>query len=722
MKNFRVEHADDGVAVLIWDMPGKSMNVIDQSVMDELDAFIDWAQAEASLKGVVITSGKTSFSGGADLGMLAGYANLSDVSSTAEKVAARDAVARLGTMYRKLETGGKPFVAAINGTCMGGALELALACHYRIATDDPRAKLGLPEARVGLLPGAGGTQRLPRMIGAQPALRLMMRGEHIDPQEALRLKLIDEVQPAAAILAAAKRWIADKGTAIQPWDRKDGSYVDNPYSPKGMATWSSANALYRKESFDNYHAQQAILACVYEGLLVKTIDAGLLIERDYFAKLLLGSQSKTMIRSMFHSMQDLNKGARRPKGEKDSKINRLGVVGSGFMGSGIALASARSGIEVVLIDVDLGSAEKAIGQTRVFFDKEMAKGRATAQEKSDVLGRMKATTDFAALADCDLVIEAVFENRAVKAETWAKIDKAMNNNGLRASNTSTLPITSLAAQVRDAGNFIGTHFFSPVDKMQLVEIIMGEKTSPAALAKAMDYVKQIRKTPIIVNDSRGFFTSRVVTAHIAEAHFMLEEGVPAVLIEHAGRMAGMPVGPLALADEIALDLQWKIMTATKADLGSAYVDGPIDRILQAMVVERQRLGRKNRKGYYDYPEDGKKRLWPGLTEIVAAKAAENFDIEVLKERILLIQALETARCFSEKVLTDVREADVGAILGFGFAPFTGGPLSYIDTMGTRRFVDKCNAHAAAYGPRYLPPNLLIEMAKNNELFYERFAP
>jgi 3-hydroxyacyl-CoA dehydrogenase/enoyl-CoA hydratase/3-hydroxybutyryl-CoA epimerase len=575
---------------------------------------------------------------------------------------------------------------------------------------------------VGLLPGAGGTQRVPRLIGAQEALKLMLRGAFVEPQDALKLGLVHRVAPLGDIVNLAKQWIRDGGRPVQPWDEKGFKAPGGaPYSPQGMHMWAAANALYRKETHDNYDAQRAIMACVYEGLAVKTIDAGLLIERDYFAKLMFGQQSKVMIRSLFHSVQELNKGARRPKAEPPGKVSTLGIVGAGFMGSGIAYVSALAGMNVILLDRDVTSAEKGKVHTARLFDRDIARGRATEAQKAAVLARMQTADDYATLSSCDLVIEAVFENRALKDEVWRKIDAAMAPPALRASNTSTLPITGLAEYVEDQTNFIGIHFFSPVDKMQLVEIIMGKKTSSAALAKALDYVKQIKKTPIVVNDSRGFFTSRVVTTHIAEGHYMLAEGVPPVLIENAGKLAGMPVGPLALADEVALDLLLKIKQATKADLGRDYQEGPTDRILEEMVVKRERFGRKNGKGFYDYPESGKKRLWPGIGEIVKLKPAEKFDVEEIKERLLLIQALETARCFEEHVLTDVREADVGAILGFGFAPFTGGPLSYIDTMGVDRFVAKCRANANKHGPRYAPPQLLTDMAKSQESFYGRFA-
>jgi 3-hydroxyacyl-CoA dehydrogenase/enoyl-CoA hydratase/3-hydroxybutyryl-CoA epimerase len=722
MQNFQLARRDDGILVFSWNMPDRSMNVIDESVMDDLESLISTLAIDADVRGAIVTSGKSSFSGGADLGMLAALGRLTIGSPAEDKRQARDAVARLGEIYRRLETCGKPVAAAINGTCLGGAFELALACHYRVSTDDPNAKLGLPESKVGLLPGAGGTQRLPRLIGTEAALKLMMKGTHINPHDALQLGALHEIAPTHELVERAASWIRSGGDAVQPWDRPGYKIPGGlPYSKSGLLMWMAANALYRKETFDNYDAQRAILSCVHDGLLVKSIEQGLRIERDYFAKLLFGRQSKVMIRSLFHSTQELNKGARRPREEPVSRVQRIGIVGAGFMGAGIAHVSARAGIEVVLIDRDTATAERGRQHTAEVFEREISRGRASEAEKRGALERIHAGSDHAALKTCDLVIEAVFEDRSVKAEAWQSIDRVMPDTALRASNTSTLPITSLAAHVVRPENFIGIHFFSPVDRMQLVEIIMGKQTSPSALARAIDYVKQIRKTPVVVNDSRGFFTSRVVTAHIAEAHHMLEEGVPPVLIEHAGRMAGMPVGPLALADEIALDLQWKILMATKSDLGSAYHEGPMDRILEEMVVKRGRFGRKNGMGYYDYPASGRKRLWPGLAGIVASRPAQQFDFGSLKERILLIQALETARCFAEKVLTDVREADVGAILGFGFAPFTGGPLSYIDTMGAEAFVRKCRSYARLYGSRYEPPALLKDMARKRTGFYDSFA-
>jgi 3-hydroxyacyl-CoA dehydrogenase / enoyl-CoA hydratase / 3-hydroxybutyryl-CoA epimerase len=725
--NFRTETSPEGVLIVTWDMPGRSMNVIDGAVIGELEALVERITTDKSIRAAVITSAKPAFCAGADLAMLEAacehYRNAR--TSEGEEAATRtlqQEAGRLSRLCRALETCGKPIAAGINGTALGGGFELCLACHYRVVAEDADIKLGLPESRVGLLPGAGGTQRLPRLIGAKDALPLMLRGRHIAPAEALKLGAVHKLAPAARLLDEAKDWVLNHARTSQPWDEKGfrlpGGEV---YSPQGLQLWSAANALYRKETFDNYDAQRAIMKCVYEGLTVKTIDAGLAIESRYFTSLLRGSQAANMIRSLFTSMQALGKGARRPVSEPQSNARTLGLLGAGFMGAGIAYVSARAGIDVVLIDRDIDSAERGKAHAAKLMDREIDKGRASAADKQAVLDRITPAVDYDRLKPCDLVIEAVFEDRDLKAEVLPQAEGQIEPGAILASNTSTLPITGLASTIERPDRFIGIHFFSPVDRMQLVEIILGRETAPAALAKALDYVRQIRKTPIVVNDSRGFFTSRVVMTYIAEGHYMLDEGVPAALIENAGRMAGMPVGPLALNDEVALDLSWKILQATKKDLGEAYEPRAIDRILEDMVVKRGRHGRKNAKGFYDYPQDGRKRLWSGIAE-VARPRADGFDVERLKERLILIQALETARCFEEGVLTDVREADVGAILGFGYAPFTGGPLSYIDTVGPATLVDTCKAYAEALGPRYQPPALVRDMARANDGFYRRFPP
>jgi 3-hydroxyacyl-CoA dehydrogenase/enoyl-CoA hydratase/3-hydroxybutyryl-CoA epimerase len=463
------------------------------------------------------------------------------------------------------------------------------------------------------------------------------------------------------------------------------------------------------------------LQVVYEGLLVP-FDHALRIEQRWFAKIVRSPQAAAMTRSLFVSLQELNKGARRPAQVPASRIKRVGIIGAGFMGASIGYVTAQAGIDVVLIDEDQEKADRGKAVSEKLISEQVKRGRASDAERGALLARITATPDYAALKNCDLVIEAVFERRDVKAQTIKRAQDIIGSNVIFGSNTSTLPITTLANEFKDPARFIGIHFFSPVEKMMLVEIILGKHTGDAALATAMDYVRAIKKTPIVVNDSRGFYTSRVVGTYIREGHLMLSEGVPPAMIENVARAAGMPVGPLALNDEVAVDLAWKILQATEADLGPQGVDPRQKALLEQMVDKLGRNGRKNRKGFYDYPEQGPKRLWPGLAQLQPNRLGpDDVDIDELKARLLGIQALETARCFEEQVLTDVREADVGSILGFGFAPFSGGTLSYIDMMGVATFVEQCRKLEAKYGERFKPAQLLVDMAAKGESFYGRFA-
>jgi 3-hydroxyacyl-CoA dehydrogenase/enoyl-CoA hydratase/3-hydroxybutyryl-CoA epimerase len=489
-----------------------------------------------------------------------------------------------------------------------------------------------------------------------------------------------------------------------------------------MMVFPPANALYRRETYDNYPAARAILQVVYEGLQLP-MDQALRVESRYFAKILRSPEAAAMIRSLFVSMQELNKGARRPAEVPAKPIKKIGVLGAGFMGAGIAYVSAQAGIDVVLIDRDQEAADKGKAHSQKLISDQINRGRATGADRDALLARITATPDYTALADCDLIIEAVFEDRTVKEEVIAKAQAAIGKQTVFGSNTSTLPISSLAKTFKDPGRFVGIHFFSPVDRMMLVEVILGKKTGDAALAAALDYVRAIRKTPIVVNDSRGFYTSRVVGTYIREGHLMLAEGVPAAMIENVGRMAGMPVGPLSLNDEVAVDLAWKILKATEADLGPDAIDVRQKALLEEMVEKRGRYGRKNSKGFYDYPQSGPKRLWPGLADLQTTKLdPDSLDIEELKTRLLAIQALESARCVEEGVVTDMREADVGSILGFGYAPFTGGTISYIDGMGTKAFVELCKELAKHYGSRFKPGRLLRDLSSTGETFYGRFPP
>jgi len=728
MANFKFDVDADGIALVTWDMPGRSMNVIDMGVIEELAGLVEKVATDAAIKGAVITSAKDAFCGGADLTMLermgAIYADLvKNKGGEAAALYVFEESRKLSLLYRRIETCGKPWVCALNGTAMGGGFELALACHQRIAADNPKTRLGLPEIKIGLFPGAGGTQRIARMLPPADALQYLLKGDQLKLDRAKAMKLIDAVVPPADLVKASKDWIKAGGKAVKPWDEKGFKLPGGPvYSKAGMMVFPPANAIYRRETYDNYPAARAILQVVYEGLQLD-MDTALRVESRWFAKILRSPEAASMIRTLFVSMQELNKGARRPADVPPTSFKKIGVIGAGFMGAGIAQVSAAAGLAVVLIDRDQETADKGKAGVHKSLTDRVNKGRMKSAERDALLSLITPTPDYGALKDCDLVIEAVFEDRKIKAEVIAKVQAAIGDKVIFASNTSTLPITSLAAEFKDQQRFIGIHFFSPVDRMMLVEIILGKQTGDKALAAALDYVRAIRKTPIVVNDSRGFYTSRVVGTYIREGHLMLAEGVPAAMIENVGRMAGMPVGPLSLNDEVAVDLAWKILKATEADLGAAAIDPRQKTLLEEMVEKRGRFGRKNGKGFYDYPQGQPKKLWPGLADLQPVKLdPDGIDVQELKDRLLAMQALETARCFEEKVLTDVREADVGSILGFGFAPFSGGTLSYIDMMGAQRFVELCRKLEAKYGARFAPSKLLLDLASHNEGFYQRFAP
>jgi 3-hydroxyacyl-CoA dehydrogenase/enoyl-CoA hydratase/3-hydroxybutyryl-CoA epimerase len=726
LTQFKFEVDGDGIALLTWDMPGRPMNVLTPQVIDELEAVIEKVAGDAAIKGCVITSAKDAFSAGADLTVL--KAGKDDYEKALKEQGPEAAMRQFyenarrgGLVYRKLETCGKPFAAAINGMALGGGFELPLACHYRVLADDDKTRVGLPEIKIGLFPGAGGTQRVPRLMQTGDALQMLLKGDPLKPKIAKMQNLVHELAPKAEVVEKAKAWIRNGGKGVAPWDEKGFKLPSGKvFSPTGMMIWPAANALYRRETQDNYPAAKAILQCVYEGLQLP-MDAALRVEGRYFANILRSPVAAAMIRSLFISMGELNKGARRPANEPKTNIRKVGVIGAGFMGAGIAYVSASAGLDVVLIDRDMAAAEKGKSYSDKLISGRLAKGRATAAEKDALLARITPSADYADLKGCDLVVEAVFEDRGVKAEATRKAVEALGPDIVFASNTSTLPITSLAGNHPKPENFIGIHFFSPVEKMLLVENIMGAKTGSRALATALDFVRIIKKTPIVVNDTRGFYANRCVGNYIREGHLMLMEGVPAAMIENVARMAGMPVGPLSLNDEVALDLAWKVLQATKKDLGAAVIDPAQEQLLETMVVRNERLGRKNGKGFYDYPEKGPKTLWPGLAALQATKLdPDTLDVNELKQRLLVTQAVEAARTVEEGVVTDPREADVGSIIGFGFAPWSGGTLSYIDMMGAKKFVELCDRLAAKYGARFAPPKLLRDMAAKGETFYGRF--
>jgi len=726
MENFKIDVDAEGVALITFDVPGRSMNTITGSVTRELVEIATLVKGDAAIKGVVLTSGKpTGFCAGADLGELgsADAAPAKPLTAEEKLQAAFKGGFTLNATLRQLETCGKPIAIALEGLALGGGLEIALAGHYRVVADNPKLQLGLPEAKVGLLPGAGGTQRLPRMIGVQQALPLILQGTPIDAKTALKLGVANEMVAPGETVAAARKWVLEKGDAVQPWDKKGFKIPGGgPYAPGGAMTFVGGNAMLAKTTYRNYPQQIAIMQAVFEGIQVP-IDAALRIETRYFVKSMANPSAKNMVRSLFLSMQALAKGANRPAGFPKFDIKKVAVLGAGMMGAGVAYVQAVAGIETVLIDQSQEAAEKGKAYSKNLLDKAVSRGKMSQEKADGILALITPTTDYAHVKGSDFVVEAVFENREIKADVTAKAEAQLEAHAVFGSNTSTLPITGLAkASIRPA-SFIGVHFFSPVDKMGLVEIILGMETSQETVAKAVDYVLKIRKTPIIVNDSRGFYTSRCFGTYVGEGIAMLAEGVKPAIIENIGKMTGMPVAPLAMNDEVALDLGYKVRQQTKKDLGDAYRATPADAIIEKMVVGLERFGRKNKKGFYDYAADGSKRIWPGLTDVVATTIGE-MDPETIaeyKKRLLYIQALETARCFEEGVITDPRDADIGSILGWGFAPYTGGTISLIDGLGLAKFVAECDALAQKFGERFKPNALLRDMAAKGETFYGRFG-
>lgn len=740
MINYNVD--SDGIATITWDMPGRSMNVLNEGSITAYRDALGKALKDDKVKGIIITSGKDTFIAGADLEMLM-------AADTTDAAKLTDQFSQLQKLFRGQETGGKPVVAAINGTALGGGFEICLASHYRIAAANPKTKIGQPEVKIGLLPGAGGTQRIPRLVGVMNAAPILIEGKDLTVDAAKTLGLIHEVVPADQLLARAKAWLtaenketvvpvyAGKGgkpvdsRAVQPWDKPGFKTPGFPggqvWSPPGVQTFIGGNAMIAGKTNGVYPAPKAIMSCVYEGLQLP-FDSGLKVETRYFVSLLRDPVAKSMIRTLFFGLQEANKLARRPKGVAKQEYKKLGVLGAGLMGAGIATVSLQAGLDIVLVDRDQAAADKGKAHIAGELDKLVKRGRLDQAKRDAMLAKVTATPDFAALKGVDLVIEAVFENREVKAEATRKAEAQIDKTAIFASNTSTLPITGLAEASARPENFIGLHFFSPVEKMPLVEIIVGKKTSQETLARAMDFVQKIRKTPIVVNDSRGFFTSRVCGAFISEGHRMLKEGIPAAMIENCAKFAGMPVGPLSLNDEVAIDLSWKIMDQTKRDAeaaGQKYEGSGADEILELMVKKLERFGRKNGKGFYDYPADGKKRLWPDLAKHFPAdprwqygegeeKRAKETEI---KKRLLYVQAVDTARCLESNVLTNPQDGDVGSIMGLGFAPQTGGAISLIDQVGIKRFVAECDEFAKKYGKQFEVPKLLRDMAAKGQSFY-----
>jgi 3-hydroxyacyl-CoA dehydrogenase / enoyl-CoA hydratase / 3-hydroxybutyryl-CoA epimerase len=706
-------HKEDGIATLTLNSVGESMNVVSPDWLDEMSAAIADMKADVSVSGVIVTSAKKSFMAGADLNFLVeAYRTLtpSDAYAFSQKAT---------RMHRALETMGKPVVAALSGLALGGGYELALACHRRVLADDPKAVVGLPEVGVGLLPGSGGTQRLPRMIGAKKALDVLLGGKPYKPSDALKLGLVDEVAPAEKVLEAAAAWLRTNPDPVRPWDKKGFVTPESRgmLNPEAAALFSVSTANVAERFGFNLPAPPAIVSCVFEGLQLP-IDRALAVESKYFARLLTNPVARNIIRTTFISKQAAVKGARRPKDAPVATFTKIGVLGAGMMGAGLALVAAQAGLDVVLLDRDAATAQKGKDQAARSLAKQIEKGALDRPAADAILQRIRPTETYSDLAGADFCIEAVFENAQIKADVTKKAEKALGASAIVATNTSTLPISTLANASQRPDLFIGMHFFSPVERMELVEIIVGKKTAPNTLAAALDLAAKLRKTPIVVNDSRGFYTSRVFQILINEGAAMLAEGVAPARIENAAKSAGFPVGPLALLDEVTIDLPITIVETSRAEEGGDYAPAVG---LPAMYKMRE-LGRTSRKsgaGFYDYPADGRKRLWPGLSGAFPVSAVQP-EQEELKKRLLFAQAIETARCLEAGVLETPQDADLGAVYGWGFPAWTGGPISYIDTIGLKQFVREADRLAEAYGPRFAPSPWLRARAAKGDSIYEQF--
>ncbi|MEM1299567.1 MAG: 3-hydroxyacyl-CoA dehydrogenase NAD-binding domain-containing protein [Pseudomonadota bacterium] len=724
---------EDGIATITWDLPGASMNVLSIEGVEQLDALVDKVLADDAIKGAVITSGKPDFAAGMDLNVIASTKQRAAAAGGNVAEGVFSMVMDLHGVLRKIERGGadpktnkggKVFCWAAPGTALGIGLEIGLACHQRIAADNAKAKIGLPEILVGIFPGAGGTTRLIRMLGLMGSAESLLQGKTYAPKKAKALMMIDKVVPGDELLAAARDWVANatEKDAVKPWDEKGYKMPGGaPYTPKGFEMFMGGVTMTHGKTQGAYPAPKAMLSAAYEGALVP-FDTAIKIEARWFTSVLMNPSSEAMIRSLFINKQALEKGAVRPAGVADMSVKKVGVLGAGMMGAGIAYVSANAGIEVVLLDQKQEAADKGKAYSEGILDKGISRKKVTEEKKAGVLGRITATTDYAALEGCDLIVEAVFEDTGIKARVTEATEAVIPEDAIFASNTSTLPITELAKASKRPDRFIGIHFFSPVDKMLLVEIIKGEQTGDEAVAKALDFVRQIKKTPIVVNDARFFYANRCIIPYINEGLMMVTEGVKPALIENAAKQMGMPLGPLQLTDETSLDLGLKISKATQAAMGNAYPRSGADDLLDEMVTKRERLGRKSSAGMYSYDENGKRLgLWEGLAEIWPA-AAEQPSLEEVQNRLMMAQTLEAVRALEEGVLMDIREGDVGAILGWGFAPWSGGPLSWLDIMGAAEAKAICDDLTARHGARFTPPALLAEMAAGNERFYTRFAP
>ena len=700
---------DDGIIILTLDSPNQSANTMNADFRVALENIVSKLKSETSITGIIFRSAKKTFFAGGDLDELI-QARLEDATPFFEMIQ------KMKAEFRYIETLGVPVVAALNGTALGGGWEIALGCHARIALNDPKTKFGLPEVTLGLLPGGGGIVRMVRLLGLQNAFPFLMEGKQFGVDKAKSLGLIQDIaETPEELMDKAIAWVKEHPKSQQPFDVKGYKIPGgDPKTPAVAQMLAIAPAMLRDKTKGCYPAPEAIMAAAVEGAQVD-VDTALTIESRYFTYLATGQISKNMIGTFWHGMNAIKAGASRPKDVAKWQASKVGVLGAGMMGAGIAYSTAIKGIPVVLKDVSVENAEKGKAYSQKLLDKKVSQGRMTAEKRDQVLSLITATASAEDLKGCDLIIEAVFENQELKAKVTQEAEAFLVEGGVMASNTSTLPITGLANASKDQANFIGLHFFSPVDKMQLVEIIKGKNTSAETLAKAYDYVQQIGKIPIVVNDSRGFFTSRVFGTFVQEGLRLLHEGVHPARIEMAALKAGMPVGPLAIQDEVALTLSEHVANETRKALQAEGKDLPrsgADDVIQTMIHTFDRKGKAAGAGFYDYPEGGKKHLWEGLNHW---KQDVDISEQEMIDRFLFVQSLDTLRCYEENVLESIIDANIGSIFGIGFAPWTGGAIQFLNQYGLDRAVQRTNELEAKYGERFKAPQRLVESVPSGQI-------
>ncbi|MDE2759503.1 MAG: 3-hydroxyacyl-CoA dehydrogenase NAD-binding domain-containing protein [Paracoccaceae bacterium] len=722
MADFYFDIDQSGVATITWDCPDKFMNLMSWEGFNELDTFMNQAINDPKVKGIVLASGKDTFTGGMDLKVLG---SMKQNSSTDLDVF--NGVMTIHRILRNIElaggdpkTGkaGKPVAIALNGTSVGIGYEIAISTHRIICADNPKASIGLPEILVGIFPGGGGTTRLARRLGILAAAPFILKGKTPKPKDALDAGLVDEVVPPEQLISRAKEWVlnATPDDIIKPWDKKGFKVPGgSPYDRQGFLSFAGASALIAGETQCLYPAAQAAISTIYEGMMLP-FDQAIRNEAKWFAKVLVNPSSSAMINTLFVNKKLLEKGHRRPKDTPKLNLLSLGVIGAGMMGSGIAQVAAQSGLSVFLVDKDETALEKGKGKIQSILEKDVARGRMSTEKAQSTIEQINFSTDLSALRECKFVIEAVFEDPDIKADIFRQVSNIVSDDCLIASNTSTLPISDLSKSVSKPERFVGIHFFSPVQRMALVEIIKSRQTNDQSVSQAFDLVRKLRKTPIIVNDSRFFYANRCIIPYINEGVSMVGEGYHPALIENAAKQIGMPLGPLQLIDETSLELAVHIATASREALGDDYMENDADRVV-FKLAGIGRLGRKSNAGFYEYDSKGKRLgLWEGICNLFPP-SSEQPSVSTVKDRLLVIQVVEAIKTLQEDILVDVREGDVGAIFGWGFAPWSGGPFSWVDTQGIDQTITLCSSLKNQFGKRFEPPTLLQEMKLDKRTFY-----